>query len=391
MSESESRDFKSLAEVFAADEDGIFDTPNKPTTLSSNERIVESFQEINDFYRTHGREPDSGVSEIDERKLGARLEGFRIDDERKKTVASLDQYGLLSEREPFDSIDQLLQDPTAAALFGDPLGLLDLSSLPQRATRVEPEEIASRVRCDDFDKFEPLFKQKHEELRANVVKLVPFSGQSSIVPGAFFVLAGVMLFVSDLGERIAVPGKRTRVKRRTRTIYENGTESRLFERSLASQLYENDGLQLVPANFDPLFEDDNATGWIYVLKSLSDDPRIAELENLYKIGFSTVPVKQRISNARNETTYLMAEVEVVAEYRTYNLKVSSFEHLLHRVFADVRLAVGQLGKDGKQYQATEWFVAPLHVVNQAVQLIVSGEIVEYVYDKDSSRLVEKAL
>jgi hypothetical protein len=33
----------------------------------------------------------------------------------------------------------------------------------------------------------------------------------------------------------------------------------------------------------------------------------------------------------------MAPVDVVASYRTYNLKASALENLLHRIFADVRL------------------------------------------------------
>lgn len=388
MMENEFIEFNSLEDVFLADTDGILDTPKKPIAPTAADRIVESFEEINNFYRAHGREPSSETSEILERRLGARLEGFRLDDQKRGELASLDEFGLLTEEEPFESIDQLFGHQDAANLLDDPLGILDISSLPQRATRIEPDAVAKRTRCLDFENFEELFKQKHEELRNKQSKLVPFSGQGTIVPGAFFVLSGVMLFVSDLGDELAVSGKRTRYKRRTRTIYENGTESNLFGRSLASQLFENNGLQVVPSSFDNLLADDEATGWIYVLKSLSDDPQIASKADLFKIGFSTVPVAKRVANAVNETTYLMAPVEIVAEYRTYNLKTSALEHLLHRVFADVRLNISQVGKDGQKYEAREWFVAPLHAINQAIQMISTGEIVNFIYDPIFSKLTE---
>lgn len=388
MSDDESVEFKSLGELFRADIDGILDSPKKPEAQTASDRIIELFSEINDFFRIHGREPSSQTEKIGERRLGARLEGFRLDEEKGTQVSSFDEFGLLAEKPTFESVDQLLGDLDAIDLLSDPLGILDLSSLPQRASRIQPDEVAKRTRCLDFEIFEPLFRHQHEELRANRYKLVPFSGEATVVPGAFFVLSGVMLFVSDLGEELAVSGKRTRYKRRTRTIYENGTESSLFGRSLASQLFENDGLQVVPSNFEDLLADDEATGWVYILKSLSDDPLIAGEENLYKIGFSTTPVSKRVANARNETTYLMAPVEIVAEYRTYNLKTVALEHLLHRVFADVRLNVGQVDRDGQKYAAREWFIAPLTVINQAIQLIVSGEIVSYVYDSASSKLRE---
>lgn len=118
-----------------------------------------------------------------------------------------------------------------------------------------------------------------------------------------------------------------------------------------------------------MLAEDESTGWIYVLRSLSDEPQISSRNNLYKIGFSTVPVEKRIANAVNEPTYLMAPVEIVETYRTYNMKTSALEHLLHRVFAEVRLDLNQVGVDGRTYNVTEWFEVPLPVIRQAAELI----------------------
>lgn len=55
--------------------------------------------------------------------------------------------------------------------------------------------------------------------------------------------------------------------------------------------------------------DDKVTGYIYVLSSLSDNPTIKNQKNLYKIGYSTNSVEERIANAAHEPTYLMAPVK----------------------------------------------------------------------------------
>lgn len=85
----------------------------------------------------------------------------------------------------------------------------------------------------------------------------------------------------------------------------------------------------------------------------------------------------------------MAPVEIVADYRAYNLRPSALEHLLHRVFAGVRLDVTQIDGRARAYDPSEWFVVPWKVINQAITMIMSGEIVDYVYDSASQRLVEE--
>lgn len=86
----------------------------------------------------------------------------------------------------------------------------------------------------------------------------------------------------------------------------------------------------------------------------------------------------------------MAPVEVVADYRTYNLRASALENLLHRVFADVRLDLTQADRKGRNYDPSEWYVAPLSVIDQAIDLIISGDIVSYFYDREAQRLVSRA-
>lgn len=100
-------------------------------------------------------------------------------------------------------------------------------------------------------------------------------------------------------------------------------------------------------------------------------------------------MEKRIQGAEKSPTYLMAPVEIVASYRAYNLRPSALEHLLHRVFAAVRLDAAIIDEVGGGVASTEWFVVPLTAINQAIELTISGDIVNYVYEPSAGELVER--
>lgn len=375
--------------VLDTDVDGLLDAPEKPKKVSSGDRLERAFLEVVEFRREHGRIPNSATREIAERKLGARLDGILANEEKIDALKHLDEFGLLAEPEPPASIDELL-DGDDLDLLGDETGILDVSDLPARNSPTEDFDVAKRKKATDFASFEPLFKAKHAELAEGTFRLIPFPGVQSIVEGRFFVLNGVMLFVAEMGEtQHKVVGGKQEQKQRLRVIFENGTESSLYRQSLSIRLHEQDGLALARTGHElgEIGDADKESGHIYVLRSLSVDPQIAGIKDLHKIGFSRGPVEKRISRAEFEPTYLMAPVEVVADYRAYNLRPSALEHLLHRVFAEVRLDLTQIDASGRDYDPSEWFAVPWKVINQAISMIMSGEIVDYVYDPTSRKLV----
>ncbi len=53
-----------------------------------------------------------------------------------------------------------------------------------------------------------------------------------------------------------------------------------------------------------------------------------------------------------------------------------FEHLLHRLFADVRLDITQIDTKGRSCNPSEWFVVPLEVINRAKLLKNPVQVVE---------------
>lgn len=374
-------------------DDELLNAPEKPKKITSSDRLERAFLEIVEFRRSKGRVPSSQTREIAERKLGARLDGFLANEAKAEAVKHLDEFGLLEAPAAPASLDELLESDDLDDLLGDDAGILDVSGLPVIKRPESAESVAQRVKAKDFEQFEPLFKAKHAELADGTFTLKPFTGMDLIREGVFFVLNGVMCFVAEVGEKVdLVIGGESRKKQRLRLVFENGTESAMYDKSLQTRMYETQGQVLARTGHDAsdILDADVEGGHIYVLQSLSTDPLIANIKDLHKIGFSTTSVEQRVKSAATSPTYLMAPVKIVADYRVYNLKASALENLLHRVFADVRLDLTQTDRKGRNYDPSEWFVVPRDVINQAVAMIMSGEIVDYSYDKVQQKLVRLA-
>ena len=167
-------------------------------------------------------------------------------------------------------------------------------------------------------------------------------------------------------------------------------------RSLAAALWKDqNSRQIINADQKELYEEDHinnedkATGYIYVLRTLSSDPKLSSIKDLFKIGYSSEPTVQRIKNASSDPTYLMADVAIVSEYQTYNLNPQKLELLLHKFFAKTCLNMDVYDDNGKRITPREWFVVPLHIIETAIHLLLSGDIVNYRYDEEKQTIVER--
>jgi hypothetical protein len=218
--------------------------------------------------------------------------------------------------------------------------------------------------------------------------------------GAFYVHNGVLFLLEKITitqkEHYKPDGTRVREDGRTRCIFENGTESNMLKRSVEKILYTNG--QVVSENADKVVEsfretfsditaEDQKAGFIYILKSKSTNLEISGVANLYKIGYSKIPVEERIKNARQEPTYLMADVRIVMAYQCYNMNPQKLEQLLHTFFRGSCLEVDVFDKNGQRHTPREWFIAPLYIIEQAIKLIISGEVVKYRYDAAGEEIV----
>lgn len=378
-------DIEKLKELIDDDDLGLLDVkPKQGAAMTEDERLSESFFEINDFYRNHEREPENDLANMQEAKLAMRLSGLRKDPVKMEVLADLDEFNLLQPQKKIESIDDILADDDLDLLGGgDNDSIFKLRHVPQ--TIDMPEHVASRKPCKQFDEFEPLFLQCHADLKSGKRKLLPFANEQQIQKGQFFVLKGVVAYVADVGKKEKKGGK---VNARLHCIFENGTESDMLLRSLARELYK-DGRRITDHEdrlmdeLNDLSSDDEKTGHIYVLKSLSTDPQLQAIDDLYKIGFCAGAVEDRIRNAENEATYLMAKVHLLRTFECYNLNPQKLESLLHTFFGQSCLNVDVFDKNGKRCTPREWFIAPLEVIEEAISLIISGEIVKYRYEPDA--------
>ncbi len=266
-----------------------------------------------------------------------------------------------------------------------------LKNVPKVEKRADADFVARREKFDDFDKYEQLFIDCQNDLRANRRQIVP-SVESQLDIGTFCVLDGVLLYISDIQD--GYRGNSGKINRRTTLIFENGTKSNMLLRSLGKRLKDNGNMitRLESENKKTLLNitsDDKQNGYIYILKSLSKKDEIITKKNLYKIGFSTTSVELRIKNAKEDPTYLMADVKTVSAYEVYNVNPHKLEQLIHKFFGNSCLDIEIYDANGKLCKPKEWFIAPLEVIEEAIELIISGEIINYKYDVFNERIIER--
>ena len=394
---------KTLDDIFNEDDFGLLDSNEKKSVIKTDEdRLLESFEEINSFFEKNKREPST--SSIAEYSLLARLKEFRNNENKKKIVKPFDRFNLLGEVEyETPSIDEILNDDELGLLDSDgDNSIFEFKHTPQIDKRAKADSIAQRksLSDDDFAKYEVMFQNVHRDLKLGKRKMLPFKdAEKNLREGNFYLVDGLLAYLeTSEAEKVLKDKDGIRKDGPTFTIFENGTVSNLLFRSLAKAIQKNGKLITQPIddieidlaiNSGLVKEEDLQSGWIYILKSKSENPEIKNIKNLYKIGFSKVPVETRIKNASKEATYLYSDVEIIAKYSCYNMNTQSFESLLHRLFAAVCLDIDLYDADGKRFIPREWFVVHIDILNEAIELFISGGIVNYRFDSRKNELVLK--
>lgn len=374
------------------------EAPAASTVSAHDERIIAGFEDIQRFVEEQGRVPQHGEDrDIFERMYAVRLDRLRAIPEAVALLTPLDRQGLLLSGD--GPLDDAPSDAAAllAQLGIDPVAENDITSLKHvrpTAERKAAEEIANRSRCEDFETFKPLFEKVRRELEGGVRQTRPFEVKAEIDVGRFFIVGGQMAYVAEKGEEFTQEyGDRDA---RLRVIYDNGTESNVLMRSLQRALNKDEaGRRITEPGAGPLFADtsedaDIESGTIYVLRSKSTLPYVAENRDIiHKIGVTGGKVETRISAAKNDPTYLLADVEVVATYELYNINRVRLEALLHRFLTPARLDLELLDRFGKLVRPREWYLIPLSAIDQVVAAIQDGSIDELSYDPATASLIAR--
>lgn len=283
-------------------------------------------------------------------------------------------------------LEEIFDDPLLKVSYEE-AKLFDISQDMRKViAKKKPDYVAQHKLCEHFDDYKPLFAKVHLELKEGRRSLVKINKTATLAAGRFYFVNGQMLLLEQIGE--IKKSSNDLPDARTRCIYENGTESDILLQTLRksvvgdgyaiSELQEESDSKFF--NNADIAQDDKVTGYIYVLSSLSDDPAVKAEKNLYKIGFTTQGVEQRIANAENDPTYLMAPVRIVATYKVVNMNSQMFEDLIHQLLMSVQFQVYVYDEQGIEHQPQEWFVVPLPVVDVIIQKIMDGTIVGYTYN-----------
>lgn len=382
-----------LLKMIENDDSGLLDIERKVAPVTSGDRLVDSFLEINNFFRDNNTEPISG-KDINQHKLASRLKHIRDNVEQKSALVAHDEFNLLKEvkkNNEFETYSDIFEDDDIGLLESGSNDIFNIKNVPSVEDRKEADFVARRKPCEDFNSFEKGFIEIQEKIKNNQLVLKKFE-HGDIKHNGFYVLDGILLFVDSiiLDKEKDKSGKEDG---RLRVIFENGTESGMRFRSLQKSL-EINGLSVVgidnKISTEAISSDDAETGYIYILKSLSNDPQILSVKNLYKIGFSTTSVEKRIENAKDDPTYLMAPVQIVSTFKCFNMNPQKLERLLHRFFANSCLNIDITDKNQNRYTPKEWFIAPIDVIEKSIHLMISGEIVNYSFDKDNMIIISKS-
>jgi hypothetical protein len=397
-----------MAKTFTDEDDALLaelgvevDAKKVASRTPLEERIIAGFEEIQRFAEEHGRAPEHGEGrDIFERLYAVRLDRIRELADARALVEPMDHQGLLAGYTPAqDAIDDELDDDALLAELGieaETPPITELRHVRSRAEKRAAEEIANRERCEDFDTFKPLFEQVQKELDTGLRETRVFERKAEIEPGRFFIVGGQKAYVAEMGEKF--PNEKGHIDARLRVIFDNGTESNMLMRSLQRALNKDEaGRRITEPTAGPLFADrtaegDEASGTIYVLRSKSSLPIVAENHDvLHKIGVTSGKVERRIANAKLDPTFLMADVEIVATYELFNINRSKLENLIHRIFDPARLDIEIKDRFGNPITPREWFLVPLFSIDEAVEKIRDGSIADYRYDPQQASLVKREI
>jgi len=412
--------YRSLDEIFEEDDTfGLLDVKVRSSgaTQSPEARNAEIVAQVNNFFEAHGREPDDNSLDLEEMKLGTIWRSVRTSP--SDAMRARDRNGLLDsvpsrvtnagpdetraprqrdwrddplEEDVPDSLDDIFDEDDEDL----PDAVVRLRHVTPSAAREKPSHRADMFPCPDFEVFAEGFADMQKRLDAGERTARPVEdGQEIIVvEGDYFIHRGLLAYVAEKTELTRRGGK---PDHRLRLVFSNGMENDPLMSSFRKALAADRTARWIGrpgfGRLDPEWEADRLelTGTIYVARSKSERPEIREIRNiLHKIGVTSQDVRRRVADARNDATFLLADVDIVATYELKNLSRQKIEDLLHRFFDPARPSgLTITDRFGKKVHPREWFyVLPEHV-SEAVRLIKDGTLHLYRYDPSVQKIVPK--
>jgi hypothetical protein len=392
-------DFKAeLDKILKDDPLGLL-TISNTRPITPDQRLIDSFNDINNFIDLNRREPEEST-DINERKLFSRLSALKKDFDKATILKEFDKHHLLENVKEIRTVEDILANDVLGIIDDDPENIFNLKNIPLKKNQTD--FVARRKPCKNFAKYENNFKKIQNEIKTGKRKLIPFR-EAHLQEDRYYILDGILSYLEKIEKEIIKEfndksqGKRKRRDPRIRCIFENGLESNMYLRSFQKELYNNgrtvigtneESLEIFNQNLGKVTDTDKVTGYVYILSSLSDDPRIQNLKNLYKIGYCTTSVEERIKNADKDPTFLMAPVKIISTYKVFNLSPKKVEDIIHYFFKDRCLEIKVTDNSRLNRNPKEWYVVPIEIIEHSIQLIINNEITKYRYDFDNNEIIK---
>lgn len=400
----------SLNDIFDEDDDlGLLNVKPWKRNASAQDKLHQEFEKINAFVAEHDRLPKSDGDSFQEKLLARTLAKLVSNDAHRQALADADVHGIFSKEidvtatsatsvssnksesvsksELVKSLADIFDDDDDDLLSFEDDSIFTIKHISQEK-KEQPDEIAKRQPCADFDRYRPIFTSVHQQLKAGAIEKIRFKHELKIAAGDIFILYGVMCYVNSVGD--ALDGYSS-YNARLHLIFENGTESNMLYQSLGAGLIrDKDGSKVLvdDLQLSPELEQ-VSSGMIYIVSTLSKNSALSGYRDLYKIGYTDTTVEQRVANAEKDKTFLEAPVRIVSTAQCFNFDPHKLEVLIHGFLHKQRLSIKLMAKDGSFYHPKEWFAVPLATAQAVIQYIIDGTISLYRMDNTTGRIVRK--
>jgi hypothetical protein len=381
-----------LDDLLASDDNwvqALVNSATKKRKVSHVDPLLSRFEEINRFIDQHGHLPDDSADNLKESALGARLKGILSRPADWHKLSAHDRHSILKppcsneplfsapeDPTPPESLDDLLDDP----LFVDDNNISATPRALRPSLLSHKRDVWQRQPCEDFAKFKLKFKTIENGLSKGSLVRSPLIKGSKAQPGDIFLWRGLLCFV----EQEAGLGDHDK-DGRIRIIFSNGTESWMKPSSVTRHFYALKGRgeknahverivlasEAQPDNLPQKRSEETATGYIYVARTLSDNPSvIPHKKRMVKIGCTSGNVAQRIASAERDPTFLLARAKVVRTFTLTDLDPFKVEAYLHQKFSHRQLDIEITDRFGKPVRATEWFAISPAEVGDAIEELI---------------------
>ncbi len=282
---------KSLDEIFDNDPFGLLnDVKPQKASLSRDDKLQRSANEIENFIRDKHRLPADDSSDFAEKILARRYKALsgkdaaaaqalqllcltlqQTDDAQQKAYknepAALTEHAPCSgsneaaadtetddaadaaesqQHAEYKTLDEIFNEADELGLFA---GLDALENLeperPEIKQRRKARFISKTEPCRNFFNYEPLFDEASELLKQHVLRPVKFKGyEFDLQPGQFFFLNGLMVLVADC-DRQNIIRENNKASFRLKLVFANETQSSPLNYSFLEALNIDDNAYFI--------------------------------------------------------------------------------------------------------------------------------------------------